>query len=458
MKSNSKIDEKLKDLIERQNWKALSAAFASEHPADIAVVIEHAAHELQPALFALIPKDMKPDVLAELDEQAADVLESLTPAQISDIIGEMAPDDAADILAELPHDESRQILDLMDKEDSDDVRNLLSYPEDTAGGIMTSDVIAVKEHLTIQQVFDSLKDADVDEPFYIINIVDDQRRLVGLIDVWKLLVTRDRSQPIGRIANRAFIAVNVNTDQEEVARLISHYDLTVMPVVDNNGVLVGRVTPDDVIDVLHEEASEDIFRLAGSDDSELEEHSVLKSCKTRLPWLFITLFGGFVTSIIYSTFSHKIADIAVLSFFVPAVMAMGGNTGIQSSTLIVRSIALGTMPRHNLLLFLSKELAIGAVMGIVCGTLIGIYSFVLVTISGTASTSFHPIHLAITVSTALFCAMTFAAMFGSCVPMLMNRFKIDPAVASGPFITIVNDISALAIYFAVTVLLIFLIG
>lgn len=454
MSTKTPIDLKAYDLIEQHNWEAVASLFEAAHPADIAKVIEHSDEETQVRLFNLIPEDKKPDVLAELDEQADDLLETMTSAQISDIVGEMAPDDAADILAELTDDQSDEVLNLMDKEDSEEVRKLLTYPEDTAGGIMTTDFIAVQADLTAQEALDSLSERDIDEPFYSINIIDSKGRMIGYIDIWELLAKRDKSARIGDMAHRSFIAVNVNTDQEEVARLISHYDLTVMPVVDDTDTLVGRITPDDVIDVLQEEASEDIFRLAGSDDSELEEHSVLKSCMIRLPWLFITLFGGFITSMIYSSFSHRLTDIASLSFFVPAVMAMGGNTGIQSSTLIVRSIALGSMPKHNLMMFLCKELIIGALMGLVCGSVIGIYSYILITFHDNTASTLAPLHLASIVSIALFCAMTFAAVFGSFVPMLLNRFKVDPAVAAGPFISIANDISALCIYFAVTILLI----
>ncbi len=458
MPTKQPIDDRVYDLIEQKDWQSVSLIFAKTHPSDIALIIEHSDEEQQPSLFDLIPEDLKPDVLAELEEQADEVLESLTPAEISDLVGEMAPDDAADILGELSDEQSDEILDLMDKEDSEDVRKLMEYPEDTAGGIMTSDVIAVREHLTAQEALDSIAGVDIDEPFYSINIVDDKEKMIGYVEIWELLIKKDKSLKISDMAHRSFIAANVLTDQEEVARLISHYNITVLPIIDDNGTLVGRVTPDDVIDVLQEEASEDIFRLAGSDDSELEQHSVLKSCMTRLPWLFITLFGGFVTSLIYSAFSNRLSDIATLSFFVPAVMAMGGNTGIQSSTLIVRSIALGTMPKHNVMVFLGKELAIGAVMGLVCGALIGTYAYILVTYFDISTSALQPHHLAGIVSSSLFCAMTFAAVFGSCVPILLARFKVDPAVASGPFITIVNDISALAIYFTITLLLLIMIG
>jgi magnesium transporter len=241
-------------------------------------------------------------------------------------------------------------------------------------------------------------------------------------------------------------------DQEEVARLMNKYDLTVVPVVDAEGRLVGRVTADDVIDVMEEEASEDIFRLAGSDDAELESTSLLKSCMVRLPWLFITLFGGFITSLILRHFHGYISHVFVLAVFVPTVLAMGGNTGIQSSILVVRSIALGGLKGRSVIGLVLRELMIGASMGVVCGSVIGLWSHFL--IAGGQPALVTSVQLAGVVAVALFSAMTFAAVFGALVPIVLDRVGVDPAVAAGPFITIANDISALLIYFGITMLLI----
>jgi len=393
-------------------------------------------------------------VLAELESVAGtDVVETLSDSELSDIVSEMAPDDAADLLGDLPEERSEHVLELMETGESEDVRKLLEYEEDTAGGIMTTDVVAMKENQTVAEALEAIAYLDVDEKFYYANVVDRQGKMIGYVNVWELLRQRDRTRPLGELIHREFCAAAVQMDQEEVAQLAKQYGLHVVPVVDEQGVLVGRVTADDIIDVMEEEASEDIFRLAGSDDAELESGSVAKSCAVRLPWLFVTLLGGFVTSIILKTFHAQISGMLVLAAFVPVVLAMGGNTGIQSSTLVVRSIALGGLKGRSVARLLLKEILAGALMGVVCATLIGLWAHFVIAHGGSGA-ALSAVHLALVVAIALFTAMTFAAVFGAFVPVALDRMKIDPAVASGPFVTITNDISALLIYFGVTVLLI----
>jgi magnesium transporter len=426
------------------------------HPADIADIIDKSPTGTHERLFSLLPEAMKPAVLAELATlSGSDVLESLSNPEVSQIVEEMAPDDAADIIAVLPDDRSEKILSLMEKQESEEVRRLLKYEDDTAGGIMTTDVVAMRENQTVEEALQAIAYLDTRERFFNANIVDDNNVLIGYVDIWELLRERDRTNNLGRLVHRDFIAAKVNMDQEEVARLMNKYDLTVIPVVDVASRLVGRVTADDVIDVMEEEASEDIFRLAGSDDSELEHVSTLRSCLVRLPWLLVTLFGGFLTSLILRHFHAHISEILVLGVFVPSVLAMGGNTGIQSSTLLVRSIALGTFESRDLWRLLMHEVSVGLVMGCICGLIIGVFArfLILVTTDSVAVLALSPNHLASIVGLALLSAMTFATVFGATVPIALNKMRIDPAVASGPFITIANDISALLIYFGVTVLM-----
>ena len=335
-------DTHVLDLIRNGNWQKVSAFLARYHPADIADIINQAPSHTHEQLFLLLSDDIKPDVLAELETVAgSDVLQSLSNSEISDIVEEMPPDDAADVLADLPLDRSEKVLELMEKEESEDVRKLLGYEDDSAGGIMTTDVVAMHENQTVEEALRSIARFDPRERFYIVNIVDDENRLTGFVDIWELIRERNRNRALGDLVHKDFTAANVHMDQEEVVQMMSRYDLTVAPVVDNTGRLVGRITADDVIDVMEEEASEDIFRLAGSDDAELETTSPVKSCFVRLPWLFMTLFGGFITCAILNRFHAQISELMVLAAFVPIILAMGGNTGIQSSTLIVRRIALG---------------------------------------------------------------------------------------------------------------------
>ncbi len=438
------------DLIDDEEWPQVASILADLHPADIAEIINRASSDAHEKLFAMVLTDLKADVLSELKGIAGeDILESLSELEISTIVQDMAPDDAADMLADLPDERSEQILDLMKKEDSEDVRELLKYEEDTAGGIMTPDVVAMKENQTVAEAIHEIAYFETDEPLYNVNVVDHGDVLTGFVDIWELLRERDKGRPLRDLAERDFVAATVDMDQEEVAHLLSKYHLTAIPVVDNIGTLVGRVTADDVIDVIEEEASEDIFRLAGSDDIELEQSSIFRTCLVRLPWLFITLFGGFITSAVMSRYQASISEIIILAAFVPVVMAMGGNTGIQSSTLIVRSIALGSLKGRSVARILLKEIMVGALMGLACSAIIGIWAHIF---SGMSKTStFTPFQISTVVAVAMFCAMTFAATAGALVPIVLNRLRIDAAVASGPFVTIMNDITALLIYFAVTV-------
>lgn len=447
-------EARLLDLIHDEAWDLVSVALGELHPADIADVIERTPKPHQERVFSLLADEVKPRVLAELESVAgSEVIESLSNSELSDIVEEMAPDDAADVLADLDAERSQEVLELMEDAESEDVRKLLKYEEDTAGGIMTTDVVAMREDQTVAEALDAIAYFDTGEEFLYANIVDERGRMAGYVSIWELLRERDKNRRLGDLAHSRFAAATVDMDQEKVAYLMGQYDLSVLPVVDALGTLVGRVTADDVIDVIEEEASEDIFRLAGSDDAELESDSPVRSCAVRLPWLLITLVGGFITSFILGHYHARISEMLILGAFVPIVLAMGGNTGIQSSTLVVRSIALGELKHRNVLKMLLREIVTGAIMGCICGLVIGIWAHFLIS----RSPDFRPVlsvmKLSTVVSVALFSAMTFAAVFGAFVPIALHRLNIDPAVASGPFITITNDISALLIYFGVTVAL-----
>ena len=454
MPDSNRIKERINFCIKGELWDQLPKFFQELHPADIAEIINHAPASAHNILFDLLDDETKPDVLAELDDQAeADILEELTDEQISDIVEEMAPDDAADVLGEL-EERSEEILELMEDEESEEVRELLQYDEDTAGGIMTPDFVAVRATMTAAEAIEYIGSLDLDEPFYHLYVIDAQGRLIGWIQLWELLKLTNRDQPLEKLAEKDTISVQTHADQEEVARLASKYDLSSLPVLNNQGQLVGRITVDDIMDVIEEEASEDIFKLAGSSDSELDDTSPLQACKARLPWLLITLATGFVSSLILKSFMAHLgmAEIVALSFFVPIIMAMGGNTGIQSSTLIIRGIALGASHSRRIIKIITHEIIAGATMGIICGTTIGLWARFIISKEGTSAVA--PAYLALTVGIALFCAMAFAAVFGAIVPVLLNRAKVDPAVASGPFVSASNDIFALLIYYGTTLLMI----
>ncbi len=446
----NRIQEQIQLCISGALWENLSPLLDQLHPADIADVIEHAPDEVHNQIFDLLDDETKADVMAELDDSTeAELLEELTSEEISDIAEEMAPDDAADMLSELDEERSEEVLELMEEIDSDEVRELLRYDEESAGGRMTTDLVALPSTQTGQEALDHIGSLDLDEPVYFAYVVDPSEKLLGYVQIWQLLKAENRQKTLGELAEESTFTALPDTDQEEVAQMMSKYDLSSLPVVDDRGKLLGRITIDDVVDVIQEEASEDIFKLAGSDDAELEDPSPLASCKARLPWLLVTLAAGFISSLILKRFIDN-PQIVMLSAFVPIIMAMGGNTGIQSSILIVRGLALGTFDERQLNRLLGHELLTGMMMGVVCGGIIGIWAHFMVGDSG----EFSALYLASTVGLALFCAMMFAAAFGAFVPLLLNRFKVDPAVAAGPFVTASNDVMALLIYYAITFLLI----
>jgi len=451
MSDTNRTAERINFCIKGELWEQIPKFFHELHPADIAEIINHAPASASKKLFELIDDEIKPDVLAELDDQTeADIIEELSDEEISDIVEEMAPDDAADVLGELEDEQREDILELMEDEESEDVRELLQYAEDTAGGIMTSDFVAVRASMTAGEAIEYIGSLELDEPIYFAYAVDEAGCLAGYVQIWQMLKTANRKKTLTELAERDPVSVLPETDQEEVARLMAKYDLNALAVLDHDDRLIGRVTIDDIIDVMEEEASEDIFKFAGSDDSELEYSSAWHACRARLPWLMITLFAGFISSIILKRFIDH--HIVALSFFVPIIMAMGGNTGIQSSTLIIRGLAVGSITERKVFKLLGRELLAGGAMGLICGTIIGIWAKFMVG----GGSDIPSIYLAFTVGVSLFAAMMFAAVFGAFAPLLLNRFKADPAVASGPFVTASNDILALLIYYGITLSLIIL--
>lgn len=447
------------DLIERDEWEEIRTMLEGQHPADIAELIQAADKEHRSPLFALLAEDEKPDVLAELEAPiSTQLLKYLSNEQISEIVEEMEPDDAADLLGDLSTDQSLEILQGMDTPESLEVRNLLRYDDETAGGIMTSHLIRFSANMTVTEAIDHLADVDIEEPFYNLYITDEQQKLIGVLGLWELLKQKDRHARVGDIAHADFVSVTTDVDQEKTAQIMAKYDLTSLPVLTPGGRLVGRITVDDVIDVMEEEATEDIMRMSGTSDEGLLHRTPLQACRYRLPWLLITLATGFITSFLFSEFIDNLEQVLVLSFFVPIVMAMGGNTGIQSSTLIIRRIAIGTMEADSIWRILGREIMGALLMGLICGIIISIWASFLVGNSADQASTFPPVFLGIVVGVSLLSAMVFAAVFGAFTPILLNRFLIDPAVASGPFVTASNDIFALLIYYGVTFGLVSFVG
>lgn len=428
--------------------------FQNLHPADLAEILEDLEDSERLSIIENLDEDVAADTLAEADsETQLQIIEQLDAETASEIIEEMDPDEAADLLQDMDEDKAKEILSHMDLDEASDVRKLLAHDEYTAGGIMTTEYAVVYEDFTIANAFSHLRliAADI-EMIYYMYVVDNHDQLRGVISIRDML-SANPAALVSEIMDDDIVCVTPDTPQEEVATLISKYDYMAVPVVNNDRKIIGVVTVDDVMDVLEEEATEDIFKLAGSTDEELTYNSAFQACRARLPWLLITLGTGFITSAILKFFMAEFEQVIALVFFVPVVMAMGGNTGIQSSTLVIRSLALDSFSTPDLIKRLFREIAAGALMGFVCGMVVGLWAEYLIKSGEAASSTHSSFFLALTVGLAMMLAMTFAAMFGAFVPIVFNRFKIDPAVASGPFVTSSNDIFALLIYYGVSVAL-----
>ena len=356
----------------------------------------------------------------------------------------MPADDAADLIGTLSEDKSSAILEKMKKEGSQEVEDLLTYDDDTAGGIMVPDFIALKEDTTARDAIKSLQKEhlDVEMPFYLY-VVDEYGKLVGVSSLRQLVVVPP-DKPLKQFMETDVFSVQTNMDQEEVAKIVARYDILAVPVVDDNNRLVGIVTVDDVIDIFRREATEDILKMAGVGSEEfVETKTVLSSSRIRLPWLFASCIGGIVAFYIIGYFEESLSNFIFLAAFIPVIMGMGGNIGTQSSTIVVRGLATGRLNVRDIWPVVFKELSVGLILGLVYGLLLGTV----------AQLTYSTYELAISVGFAVFSSMSIAALIGSLVPMSFAKINVDPAVATGPFVTTAIDIISVFFYFQIATFL-----
>lgn len=433
--------DSIKRLLRRRAISHLRKIVNKTHAADLSVVFRFLSLPEQHKLFEMIKEpEQKGILLSELDEDILlDLIERIELDEIVEILEHVPNDDVADLLGRLSEEQSGAILERMKKEDSEDVEDLLRYEDDTAGGIMVTDFIALREDTTAREAIESLQKEymDVEMPFYLY-AVDEYGRLVGVSSLRQLVVVQPDT-PLNDFMTTDVFFVQTNMDQEEVAKIVARYDILAVPVVDETHQLVGIVTVDDVIDIFRLEATEDILKMAGAGEEFVETKSVLKSTRIRLPWLFASCIGGIVAFLIIGHFEGSLRKLAYLAAFIPVIMGMGGNIGTQSSTIVVRGLATGRLHISDIWQVVSKELAIGLILGLVYGSLIG---FV-------AQFQYSMGMLAVSVGLAVLSSMSIAALVGSLVPMAFARISIDPAVATGPFVTTAIDIISVFFYFMI---------
>ena len=429
--------ERVEHFISAADADSLLKLIDEMRPADAADLIEHLDPEERLFIFKLLEPQDAGEVLIEMESPAQDLLlRDLDDHTISEIVQELDSDDAADLVGDLPEDRARNILETLEDDVSDELAKLLPYPEDSAGGIMALEFIAVRAGFTVQDAIDSIRQRREEvENVYFIWVVDDFDRLVGVVSL-KDLVLEPPDCKISDIMNTEVISVHARTDQEEVARLVTKYDLVSIPVVDDYHRLVGRITHDDIIDVIEEEVDEDISRMAGVMPQEIAEESSLKISRARLPWLIAGVFGGILAAGVIHQFETSLERIIALSFFFPVIMAMGGNTGTQAATVVVRGLATGDITMFAIHRRLLMELRVALINGIICGVLVG--SIVALWLADA--------QLGTVVALAACLIVLNSAFIGSAVPFALKKFNIDPALATGPFVTTSNDILGLLIY------------
>ncbi|MBW1642982.1 MAG: magnesium transporter [Deltaproteobacteria bacterium] len=443
---NKILIETIKRLLRRGALTNLRKIVNKTHAADLSNVFRSLSFYNQLKLFDMIEDvEKKGILLSELDEDnAVELIEAIKLEDVVEVLEQMPADDAADLIGTLSEDKSSAILERMKKEGSQEVEDLLTYDDDTAGGIMVPDFIALKEDTTARGAIKSLQKEhlDVEMPFYLY-VVDEYGKLVGVSSLRQLVVVPP-DKPLKQFMETNVFSVQTNMDQEEVAKIVARYDILAVPVVDDNNRLVGIVTVDDVIDIFRREATEDILKMAGVGGEEfIETKTILGSSRIRLPWLFASCIGGIVAFYIIGHFEESLSNLVYLAAFIPVIMGMGGNIGTQSSTIVVRGLATGRLNVRDIWPVVFKELAVGLILGLVYGLLLGTV----------AQLTYSTYALAIAVGFAVLSSMSIAALIGSLVPMSFAKINVDPAVATGPFVTTAIDIISVFFYFQIATFL-----
>ncbi|TYP99755.1 Mg2+ transporter MgtE [Tenacibaculum adriaticum] len=437
--------ENVSELISNQKDTALSELFLDVHHADIAEVLDDLSFDEAVYIIRLLDSETTAEVLLDVDDEVREkIFEQLTAKEIASEIDELDTDDAADVIAELPEERKQEVMqEIDDEEHAKEIVELLRYDENSAGGLMAKELVKVNENWTVLRCVKEMRaQAEEVTRVHSIYVIDDGGKLKGRLSLKDLLMASTRSKIADvYIPNVDF--VNVNDAAEDVANVMRKYDLEAIPVVDELGVLVGRITIDDIVEVIKEEADKDYQLAAGITQDVEADDSILVLTKARLPWLFLGLVGGLSAASIMGLFEGAMAKNAVLFMFTPLIAAMAGNVGVQSSAIIVQGLANDGI-KGSILKRLLKEISLAMVNGF----FLAIFLFIFIWITK------ENIKLAFAISVSLFSVIIIAGLIGTSIPLFLNKRGIDPAIATGPFITTSNDIFGILIYFSIAKLII----
>lgn len=427
----ARLDYWRKGLLQKKDEAAIKGFIASLHPSDIAKIFTSLEEDEKIYVFSLLDHIVASDVLLEVDEQTREkLIASISKAELTEIVDEMATDDAADVIAELPQEEAKTVLEGIGWEESAEVQKLLKYPEDTAGGIMQTEMVMVNEDATIQETIEQVQ-AKSEEISNIHNVfvVDAATKLVGAVPLEKLILTKPQL-PVKDIMNQKPIKVLADTDQEDVARIFKKYDIVTLPVVDKDDKLLGRITIDDVMDVIEEEIFEDFYKMASLNADERVLDSPSRSLKMRLPWLLINLATAFAAASVVKVFENTIQAVVTLAVFMPIVAGMGGNAATQTITVVVRGLALGELELRNAKEVVLKNIAVGIVNGVLTGIIAAVAAYLL--------------GVNYMIGALLFLAMianlAIAGFSGTVIPLILKWYKADPALSATVFVTTCTDV------------------
>ena len=430
-------------LLRRNAHTNLVKLIRKTHPADLAVVFRYFSDEEQAQVFSIMVEDGQAmEFLVELDDTLiANLLENESPERIATVIQESSANDQSFILSTLEDEQAQSVIELLKTEEQEEIEELMGYPEDSAGAMMTTNVFTLYQNTTCRDALKSLQDQSEAEMVFYLYITDDDDRLVGVASL-RALATTPADTILKEIMVKRVHTVRPETDQEEVAQIVAQYNYLAVPVLDEDDQLLGIVTVDDVVDVIREEATEDFLQMAGAGkDREILLKSSWENARARLPWLFASWIGGIVAASIIGTFEHLLESIIALAAFIPVIIGMGGNIGTQSSTIIVRGIATGRIEIGSELKVMWKEVRVGIILGVLYGLLLGAFA------------KFRFIDadpmLGVVVGLSIGCSMLLAVAVGTFVPMFLRKVDVDPAIASGPFVTTSIDILGVLFYFVI---------
>jgi magnesium transporter len=440
-KGQSKFDLMLvsfQKLLRRGAITNLSKMLGKMHPADVAKIIVHLPSPKEKRTVFELVKGEGPrgQVLSELDaDSIQQVLADVSAPDIAWLLKDLPSDDVTYVMGVLPDTLSKEILALMKTEDSTEIAELLKYPKDTAGGIMTTEFLALSEDTTAHETIRRLQRATDAEHVFYVYVTDKDEHLVGVLSLRQLLTVPPET-PLKNIMTRDVFSVSVDMDQEEVARQVARYNLLAIPVVEKDSTLVGIITVDDVVDVIREEATEDMLKSAGVTEEDVLASSSMRAARLRLPWLFTNLVGSLISGAILWQFRYTIQEVVTIVTFIPVIAAMGGNVGLQSSTLIIRGLATGRIELADVWSVFFRETRIGLLLGLACGILLTLVGWV-----------WHgQPFLGMVVGVSMLIAFLISTSMATIMPVVLKRMGVDPAVAAGPFVTTANDITGISIY------------